>query len=191
MDGRFDVHKWKGPIGLLNQRVLKIWPKNMSKFDKDFLYYASIIPVKAFEEQVVGTTVAHLLISHLKYIHLPIPPTIEEQKHIATVLSWFDELIEVKKKQNETLEKTAIAIFKSWFIDFEPFKDEEFVYSEELGREIPKGWEVNDLAKASEIKMGQSPPSKYYIMKVKAYRLFKEKVNMEDIFLIPIFTVLN
>ncbi|MEN3045321.1 MAG: restriction endonuclease subunit S, partial [Candidatus Hydrothermales bacterium] len=34
------------------------------------------------------------------------------------------------------------AIFKSWFIDFEPFKDEEFVYNEELGREIPKGWNV-------------------------------------------------
>jgi type I restriction enzyme S subunit len=52
-------------------------------------------------------------------------------------------LIEVKKRQNEILEKTAMAIFKSWFIDFEPFRDGEFVYSEELGKEIPKGWEVD------------------------------------------------
>ena len=72
-------------------------------------------------------------------------PPLPEQARIATVLSWFDDLIEVKKKQNEILEKTAMAIFKSWFIDFEPFKDEEFVYNEELGREIPKGWEVKRL----------------------------------------------
>jgi type I restriction enzyme, S subunit len=54
-------------------------------------------------------------------------PPLPEQSRIATVLSWFDDLIEVKKRQNEILEKTAMAIFKSWFIDFEPFKDEEFV----------------------------------------------------------------
>jgi type I restriction enzyme S subunit len=70
-------------------------------------------------------------------------PPLPEQSRIATVLSWFDDLIEVKKRQNEILEKTAMAIFKSWFIDFEPFRDGEFVYSEELGKEIPKGWEVD------------------------------------------------
>jgi type I restriction enzyme S subunit len=72
-------------------------------------------------------------------------PPLPEQSRIATVLSWFDDLIEVKKKQNETLEKTAMAIFKNWFIDFEPFKDEEFIFNEELEREIPKGWEVRRL----------------------------------------------
>ena len=70
-------------------------------------------------------------------------PPLPEQSRIATVLSYFDDLIEVKKRQNEILEKTAMAIFKSWFVDFEPFKDGEFVYNEDLGREIPKGWEVD------------------------------------------------
>jgi type I restriction enzyme S subunit len=74
-------------------------------------------------------------------------PPLPEQSRIATVLSWFDDLIEVKKRQNEILEKTAMAIFKSWFIDFEPFRDGEFVYSEELGKEIPKGWEVDKTTK--------------------------------------------
>jgi len=74
-------------------------------------------------------------------------PPLPEQSRIATVLSWFDDLIENKKRQNEILEKTAMAIFKSWFIDFEPFKDGEFVYNEELGREIPKGWGVKRLGK--------------------------------------------
>jgi type I restriction enzyme S subunit len=74
-------------------------------------------------------------------------PPLSEQSRIATVLSWFDDLIENKERQNEILEKTAMAIFKSWFIDFEPFRDEEFVYNEELGKEIPKGWEVNQIEK--------------------------------------------
>ncbi|MCC6011987.1 restriction endonuclease subunit S, partial [Candidatus Caldipriscus sp.] len=74
----------------------------------------------------------------------------------ATVLSWFDDLIEVKKRQNEILEKTAMAIFKSWFIDFEPFRDGEFVYSEELGKEIPKGWEVKKLGEVVRIFKGIS-----------------------------------
>jgi type I restriction enzyme S subunit len=56
-------------------------------------------------------------------------------------------LIEVKKSQNEILEKTAVAFFKNWFIDFEPFNNEEFVYNEELGIEIPKGWEVSPIEK--------------------------------------------
>ena len=97
--------------------------------------------------------------SALKNLIIPLPSP-EEQSRIATVLSWFDDLIENKKKQNEILEKTAMAIFKSWFVDFEPFKDNEFVDSD-LGK-IPKGWEVKRLDDLCKIIMGQSPPSKYY-----------------------------
>jgi type I restriction enzyme S subunit len=75
-------------------------------------------------------------------------------------LSWFDSLIENKKKQNETLEKTGMAIFKSWFINFEPFSDNEFVDSA-LGK-MPKNWEIGSLSDVCEIIMGQSPPSEYY-----------------------------
>jgi type I restriction enzyme S subunit len=82
-------------------------------------------------------------------------PPLPEQSRIATVLSWFDDLIEVKKRQNEILEKTAMAIFKSCFIDFEPFRDGEFVYSEELDKEIPKGWEVKRIIDLSNIVSGR------------------------------------
>lgn len=81
---------------------------------------------------------------------------LSEQSRIATVLSWFDDLIENKKKQNEILEKTAMAIFKSWFVDFEPFEEEGLAYNEELGKEIPKGWEVKRLKETAEIMRGIS-----------------------------------
>ena len=74
-------------------------------------------------------------------------PSLSEQSRIAEVLSYFDDLIENKKRQNEILEKTAMAIFKNWFVDFEPFKDGEFVDSE-LGK-IPKGWEVKRIVEVN------------------------------------------
>jgi len=91
----------------------------------------------------------------LKNLKTPYP-SLEEQKRMGTVLSWFDDLIENKRRQNEILEKVAMAIFKSWFIDFEPFQDEEFVYSEELDMEIPKGWEVKPIGEVAEIMNGFS-----------------------------------
>ncbi|GAB6066262.1 restriction endonuclease subunit S [Aquifex pyrophilus] len=103
-----------------------------------------------------GTTYQSITRKELEEFEYPSPNNYEEQSRIAEVLSWFDELIEVKKKQNEILEKTAMAIFKSWFIDFEPFKDKEFVYSEELGREIPKGWEVKPIGDIADIQKGIS-----------------------------------
>jgi type I restriction enzyme S subunit len=61
---------------------------------------------------------------------------------------------------NHNLEQMAQAIFKSWFVDFEPFKDGKFVDSE-LGR-IPEGWRVGVLNEIATITMGQSPDGNSY-----------------------------
>lgn len=81
-------------------------------------------------------------------------PKKEEQKAIAATLSCLDDKIELNNRINRTLEEMAQAIFKSWFIDFEPFQDGEFEDSE-LGR-IPKGWRVYTLSEVIEI----NPPRK-------------------------------
>ena len=61
---------------------------------------------------------------------------------------------------NQNLEAQAQAIFKSWFVDFEPFQDGKFVDSE-LGP-IPKGWQVGTLQDIAQITMGQSPSGDSY-----------------------------
>ncbi len=96
-----------------------------------------------------GSTRDTINLKPFSEIPVPLPP-LPEQSRIANVLSWFDDLIENKRRQNEILEKTAMAIFKSWFIDFEPFKDGELVFNEKLGKEIPKGWGVNKTTKLIE-----------------------------------------
>ena len=59
---------------------------------------------------------------------------------------------------NDNLEQQAQALFKSWFVDFEPFKDGEFVDSE-LGM-IPKGWKIGTLGDIADVSSGKRPPMK-------------------------------
>ncbi|MHB8276808.1 MAG: restriction endonuclease subunit S [Candidatus Humimicrobiaceae bacterium] len=75
-------------------------------------------------------------------IKVLLPPDLE-QKSIADTLSCLDDKIELNNSINNSLEEIAQAIFKSWFVDFEPFQDGEFEESE-LGR-IPKGWRVGTI----------------------------------------------
>lgn len=70
-------------------------------------------------------------------------PSLSVQKKIATILSSLDDKIELNRRINGNLEQQVQALFKSWFVDFEPFKDGKFVDSE-LGR-IPKEWKVGNL----------------------------------------------
>ena len=76
-------------------------------------------------------------------IEVSIPKSEEHQHQIAIILSALDSKIENNNKINANLEAQAEALFKSWFVDFTPFKDQPFVDSE-LGP-IPQGWKVGKL----------------------------------------------
>lgn len=80
-------------------------------------------------------------------------PELETQRSIASILSSLDQKIELNNKINADLEEMAQAIFKNWFVDFEPFKDGKFVDSE-LGM-IPEGWKVGCLGDLITIKYGK------------------------------------
>ena len=90
------------------------------------------------------------------YANMPVVlPEKNVQDIIVHILSSLDAKIETNNKLNEKLEEMAQAIFKSWFVDFEPFKDKPF-HETELGM-IPEGWEVGSLSDIATITMGQSP----------------------------------
>ena len=90
---------------------------------------------------------------------IPLPP-IFKQAEIVRVLKSLDDKIEVNRRINDNLERQAQALFKSWFIDFDPFKNGEFVDSE-LGM-IPKGWSIGKLNDICHITMGSSPKGSSY-----------------------------
>ena len=89
-------------------------------------------------------------------------PSLQTQQKIANILSSLDDKIEVNRRINEQLEELAQALFKSWFVNFEPFKDGEFVESE-LGM-IPEGWKVGKLGELCQFKRGKNLLSKNAIL---------------------------
>ena len=105
-------------------------------------------------------------------------PSLEAQRSIASILSSLDRKIELNNKINADLEEMAQAIFKNWFVDFEPFKDGKFVDSE-LGM-IPEGWKVGRLDEIADV-VGGSTPSKakpeYYTQKGIAWLTPKDLSN--------------
>lgn len=106
-----------------------------------------------------GSAQSQITIDDLKRLTLKLP-SLEKQIRITDILSSIDSKIDLNRRINENLEQQAQALFKSWFVDFEPFKDGKFVDSE-LGR-IPEGWRVGVLADIANITMGQSPKGTSY-----------------------------
>lgn len=113
---------------------------NEKLVSKKYLYY--YFQKQNLRNLDTGSAQSQITIADLKRYKIAIPQ-IFEQKAIADTLSCLDDKIELNNNINKTLEEMAQAIFKSWFVDFEPFQDGEFEDSE-LGR-IPKGWKVNAL----------------------------------------------
>lgn len=105
-----------------------------------FVYYS--ICKKDFASLNVGSAVPSLTVPVIEDIDILLPSK-ETQDRVVAILKSLDDKIEVNRRINENLEQQAQALFKSWFVDFEPFKNGEFVESE-LGM-IPKGWRVGTL----------------------------------------------
>lgn len=125
-----------------------------------------------------GTTVLGISQRELRKIEIPLPP-LSEQHRIAHILGTLDQKIELNRQMNETLEATARAIFKSWFVDFDPVKSKMEVHKppcmdtetaalfptafqdSPLGK-IPEGWKVATIDEEFNLTMGQSPPGSTY-----------------------------
>ena len=132
---------------------------NIKEIDREYLYYYLVSDrgKNEIEKGIVGAVQAKLPIKNIQSIKIK-APDINNQKRIASILSTIDSKIECNRRINENLEQQAQALFKSWFVDFEPFKDQPFVESE-LGM-IPHGWKVQEAQEVFDINIGKTPPRK-------------------------------
>ena len=174
-EGNFSIKYYKGKFNAY-QRTYVITPIR-GKVDIKFLYYALSLCLKQLKNMSQGTSTKFLTVTILNSFSVKLP-SISDQRRIASILSSLDRKIELNNKINADLEEMAQAIFKNWFVDFEPFKDGKFVDSE-LGM-IPEGWKVGRLDDIADV-VGGSTPSKakpeYYTQKGIAWLTPKDLSN--------------
>ena len=127
---------------LFSGRCLRVRPR--SGINPEYLYYfLTNEGTKQYIRNIaVGATMPSINTKLLNEVPITIP-SLDDQHRIASILSSLDRKIELNNKINADLEEMAQAIFKNWFVDFEPFKDGKFVDSD-LGM-IPEGWKVGCL----------------------------------------------
>lgn len=155
---------WKADRrGCCSNDVLCIRANN--KVDAEFLYY--LLSQDLFFAYVMsganGSKMPRGDKQQIMNWEIELPSEKEDQRRIASILSSLDRKIELNNKINADLEEMAQAIFKNWFVDFEPFKDGKFVDSE-LGM-IPEGWKVGCLGDMGAVVCGKTPSksnSNYY-----------------------------
>ncbi len=127
--------------------------------DNDFVYYLTKTPLfrdTAIKSMVGSSGRQRAQMDVLENLKMLVPKDISDQRRIASILSSLDRKIELNNKINADLEEMAQAIFKNWFVDFEPFKGGKFVDSE-LGM-IPEGWKVSQIADIPHIlETGKRP----------------------------------
>jgi type I restriction enzyme S subunit len=174
-----DAFWWRGPDGWLNQHVFRVTP--IEQLDRTFFYYL----LRYLKPNFIGiarnkqtTGLGHVTKRDLESIQAAYP-TLEEQRAIAHILGTLDDKIELNGRMNETLEAMARAIFKSWFIDFDPVRAKmegrwqrgqslpglpahlfdlwpDSFQDSPLGK-IPKGWRAGKFHEMIELQGGGTP----------------------------------
>ena len=177
---------------------------NLKGIDRDYLYYflSSNLGQNEIKRGIVGAVQSKLPIKNIENINIPLP-SLALQKSIASILSSLDSKIELNRRINDNLEQQAQTLFKSWFVDFEPFGSGS----------MPDDWEICEAQKYFKINIGKTPPrneTKWFSKNIDDYKwasiadlgkcglfisntseyLTKEAVNTFNIIIVPKGTVL-
>ena len=136
----------------VNQHVAIIRGDRAKVFNEYILYYLQYKKPYLLSLSQGGATRNALTKGMIEELIIPLPE-ITKQEAIVEILKSLDDKIECNRRINENLEQQAQALFKSWFVDFEPFKADGLVESE-LGM-IPKGWRVYSLSEFLPVITGK------------------------------------
>ena len=138
----------------VNQHVAIIRANNQYALNEYLLYFLQYNKQYLLSISQGGGTRSAITKKMIEDIEIDLP-SIEDQLTIVNIINSISKKIEVNQQINDNLEQQAEALYKSWFVDFEPFKDGKFIESE-LGQ-IPEGWRIYTLNELMDIKRGSSP----------------------------------
>jgi type I restriction enzyme, S subunit len=173
-----------------------------SRSDVYFVEYMFRYLRRQIQFQATGSVQDNINLATLDRLYFPLP-TLNEQRQIAAILGSLDDKIELNRRENETQEAIARALFKSWFVDFDPVRakaegrqptgmDAETAalfpdsFEDSPLGEIPRGWEVNNLADVIDLIGGGTPKtsiSEYWNGDVKWFSVV-DIPNPSDVFVV-------
>ena len=185
----------RGTIGALailscpmafNQSCFGLTSKDNSILLNEYIYYYLKNYIKILKYKKEGSVFGTIDTSTFDKISIQYPP-IKDQQSIIKILSLLDHLIDIKNIINSELEQMAKALYNYWFVQFDfpdengrPYKSSggKMVWNEELKKDIPEGWEVDNLTKYCTLYNGYAFPSNIYIDKGK-FKIYTIK-NITD-----------
>ena len=159
----------KGSVGEVNFSFVDFWAIDTTYFVKlkkrgDIRFWYYFLLTLQLNKMNSHSAVPGLNRAAVYEITKKIPEN-PEQQIIADILATLDSKIDLNERMNRTLEAVGAAVFKRWFVDFEfpntegkPYKSTggKMEYNEEIGREVPAGWEVTSLENVAEFTRGFS-----------------------------------
>ena len=174
--GRIAVVRREGIGAIPYTGIIRMRPRDENLY-APFIQY--LLEGPDFQRQAemrgVGSVIRHFGPTHLRQMTIPVPPA-AEQRAIAHILGTLDDKIELNRRMNVTLEAMTRALFKSWFVYFDPVRAKMEgrdtglpnriadlfpgrLVDSELG-ETPKGWEVSEIGREVEAVGGSTPSTK-------------------------------
>lgn len=140
-----------------------------NKCDTDFIEYLLQFYKRRIQTHSIGSVQDNINLGTFERVEFSIPP-LAEQKAIARVLSALDDKIELNRRMNATLEAMARALFKAWFVDFEPVRANlknrpsasaspaiAQLFPSEFDNGLPKGWKMKRISQCCDVARGSSP----------------------------------
>ncbi|MDD2701161.1 MAG: restriction endonuclease subunit S [Sideroxydans sp.] len=167
------------PIGRLTQDTVKLKPVG-NNVPLSYLYWLLRTPQYRSYCRSHATGTTNLGLAREDFLSFPAPEPTQQQSHLAEMLDALEDKFELNRRMNETLESIARAMFKSWFVNFDPVRAKmsgeppesvcqrlgltpdllalfpDRLVDSELG-EIPEGWEVQSFADTVEVIGGGTP----------------------------------
>lgn len=176
-NANFPIKYYKGKFNAY-QRTYIIESKDIEKLNNKFLFYSLQNSLLKLKELSIGSATKFLTKTILDNLDISCPD-IWEQKRVVEILGGIDDRIALLRETNTTLEAIAQALFKSWFVDFDPVHAKQqgrapegmdaqtaalfpdSFEESELGM-VPKGWSYSTVGQSFILTMGQSPPGDTY-----------------------------
>jgi hypothetical protein len=161
------------PSGRLTQDTVKLVFRHVHECDRSYLYW--VLRTPQYRGYCAGRAMgsAVVALSRRDFLAYPVPSPTSVRRKLVAILDALEEKIELNRRTSETLEAMARALFRSWFVEFDPVRTKsegrgagppndvadlfpESFEDSELG-EIPKGWTVEPVGNLAEVVGGSTP----------------------------------